>query len=259
MLNCIRKLLGIRKKYEIDEQDTEITKLYNAVVVARNELAHAKKRWRENQAHITCLRKTIHDLAKELKETKRLLSREKKYSDSSVSLDTDIIIDAQNELQAVNEQIRFFRSVLCMLNTANQVNFRWRENQAHITCLRKTIHDLAKELKETKRLLSRENKYSDSSVSLDTDIIIDAQNELQAVNEQIRFFRSVLCMYERDTRELRAHYASTNLRMQHSERCKAHLQTACAQAQNIAVQTFQQFQQNRGMNDADNEPENAAA
>ncbi|VDN22433.1 unnamed protein product [Gongylonema pulchrum] len=173
MLNHIRKLLRTRKKYEIDEQDRKIMKLSNAIDSMRKQLVHAEKRWRDDQTHIDCLRRTVRDLGQELQETKQLLNREK--------------------------------------------------------------------------------KHSDSSLSLDTDIIIDVQNELKVINEQIRHFRSMLHKYERSTRELRMRHTSTNSRMQRSERHRAHVQIACAKTEIIAVQIRQYVRRNRHTNDTDDE------
>ncbi|KAM3719210.1 Protein PAM1 [Dirofilaria immitis] len=112
MFKYINSLLHPQEKCGFDISNCEIMKLNNAINYLKEKIAYAKIKSKKNREIINKLRERLLYLYHEFYDTTYLIEDGKKNDISSVSVDTDCIIDKQNELKTMENKIQLLRNTI---------------------------------------------------------------------------------------------------------------------------------------------------
>ncbi|VDM98564.1 unnamed protein product [Thelazia callipaeda] len=112
MPRFLNSLFRYHKKYKFDTRDSDATKMHNTIACLKQKIADANLRSTKNHKIIDSLSQRIRSLCYELYEMRRLEERSSMSNISSTSIDTDCIIDLQNDLLITEDKIQHLQTSL---------------------------------------------------------------------------------------------------------------------------------------------------
>ncbi|VDN83045.1 unnamed protein product [Brugia pahangi] len=141
------------------------------------------------------------------------------------------------------EVMKINNSINCLKEKIACTKIRSRRNHKIIDDLQERLICLRNEFHDTKCLIRSGRQVNTSSVSVNTDCIIDVQNELRNTENKIQLLQGILCMSEDQISDLLIQLLLTGQKMKQSEKDRAQLQIFCAKAEIASLQY--QIQENQ--------------
>ncbi|EJW86281.1 hypothetical protein WUBG_02807, partial [Wuchereria bancrofti] len=116
MFKYTKNLLCSQEKHKFGVGNCEVMEINNSINCLKEQIACTKIRCRRNHKIIDNLQERLICLRNEFHNTKRLIRSRRQFNTSSVSVDTDCIIDVQNELKTTENKVQLLRSILCVVS-----------------------------------------------------------------------------------------------------------------------------------------------
>ncbi|VDK80831.1 unnamed protein product [Litomosoides sigmodontis] len=129
------------------------------------------------------------------------------------------------------EMAKINNDINCLKEKVIYAKIRSRKNQKIINALQEELLHLRNEFYEIKR-----DGKNISSRSVDTDYVIDVQNELKATQKKLQLLKHLLHERQHKICKLRVQLTLTDLKMKQSEKERAQQQNLCAKAQIASLQ-----------------------